>query len=79
MKTKLLNGLEEGTKDQVKQEYDSCSHLRRRMAKLLETDVDNIHKSMREDDSHKYPSWPYKQAERIGEVKALKKLISLLE
>ena len=78
MKTRLLNGLEDGMSDLIKSQYQSSYKLRERMVEILERDVDNVHKSMRSDEEYG-PSWAYLQAERVGEVKALKKLIGLLE
>lgn len=73
MKSRLLNSLEDGRKDQVKGEFQSSYHLRERVRELLERDIDTIHRSMRDEENYETPSWPYKQAEKIGEVKALKK------
>lgn len=79
MKTRLLNGLEQGLKDEVKREYLSTHHLRERITNLLETDIEAIYKSMRDAENYGEASWPFHQAEKIGEIKALKKLIRLLE
>lgn len=79
MKTRLLNGLEDGLKDEVKREYLSTSHLRKRITDLMEKDIEGVYQSMRDETNYGEASWPFHQAEKIGEIKALKKLISLLE
>lgn len=79
MKTRLLNGIEKLEADEVEREYLSSSRLRKRIRDLLQKDVDSIHMSMREEESYNNPSWPYLQSQKLGEVKAILKLISLLE
>lgn len=79
MKSRLLSGLEDGKKDLVESQWKSSVKMRERLADLLERDVDALHLSMRNEAQYNKASWPYEQAEKIGEVKALKKLISLLE
>lgn len=79
MKTRLLNGLEAGVQDQVKGEYLSSARMRRRLTEILEGDIEVIYKSMRDSENYGEASWPFHQAEKIGEIKALKKIIGLLE
>lgn len=79
MKTKITNSLEEADKDLVLSQFNTTVRIRKRLCELLEKDIDNIHLSMRESINYSNPSWGYEQAEKLGEVKALKKLISLLE
>jgi hypothetical protein len=78
MKSRLTNSLEENEASEVEREYLSTSRLRRRIIDLLNKDIDALHLSMRNEEEYSNPSWAYKQAEKIGEVKALTKLISLL-
>lgn len=79
MKSRLLNGLEDGHKDLVEGQWKTSSRMRERMVELLERDIDAIHLSMRNEAQYNKASWPYEQAEKIGEVKALKKIIALLQ
>tara|TARA_R110000851_G_scaffold258264_1_gene410703 strand:- start:16832 stop:17071 length:240 start_codon:yes stop_codon:yes gene_type:complete len=79
MKTRLLNNLEEGVKAQVHQEYLSSARLRKRITELLEADAEAIYKGMRDSSDYEKAAWAYQQAEKIGEIKALKKLIGLFE
>jgi hypothetical protein len=79
MKTRLLVGLDENEAEEVKREYLSASRLRKRISDLLQKDIDGIHASMRNEPDYALGSWPYFQAEKIGEVKALLKIISLFE
>lgn len=79
MKTRLLNGLEDGHKDLVESQWKSSVRMRERLQELLERDIEAVHLSMRDETQYNKASWPYEQAEKIGEVKALKKLIALLK
>ncbi len=79
MKSRLVNGLEEGDKDLVTMEFKSTVRLRDRIVELLERDIEGVYASMRDEKSYESGAWPYKQAEKIGEIKAIKKLISLFE
>ena len=79
MKTRLLNGLEAGVQDQVRGEYLSSARMRRRLAEILEGDIEVLYKSMRDDSNYGEAAWPFHQAEKIGEFKALKKIVGLLE
>ena len=79
MKTRIVNGVEPLLAEELTREYQSCSRLRRRMVDLLEKDIDAAHVSMRDEEMFKSSSWPEYQASKIGEVRALLKIISLLE
>lgn len=78
MKSRLLNGLEPDLKTTVEREFNSSSHLRKRIKELMQADIESLQRLMREDTAYDSGSWPYKQAEKLGETKALLKLISLL-
>lgn len=78
MKSSIVANVEEKMAQQLEGEYLSCFTLRKRMADLLRKDLDALHQSMRDEDIMSSSSWPYVQAAKIGEAKALLKLISLL-
>jgi len=79
MKTRIVNGVEEGLANQLRGEFISCFTLRKRIASLLQDDLDALHKSMRDEEVMSSPSWSHIQAAKVGEAKALVKLIGLLE
>ena len=79
MKSRLLSGLEGDLKNQVEREYSSSTHLREQLKNILTSDVENIQRLMREDEGYSNAAWPFKQAEKLGETKALLKLVSLLK
>jgi len=78
MKTRITQGVEERLAEQLTGEFRSCFTLRKRLAELLQDDLDALHQSMRDEGVMSYPSWPYLQSAKIGEAKALVKLIGLL-
>ena len=79
MKSRLLNGLEPDLKTTVEREFASSHHLRKRLQEVLRGDIETLQRSMRDDESFNQGDWALKQANKIGESKALLKLISLLE
>lgn len=77
MKSRILAGLEKTEQESLDKDWETSRRLRRRMVDLLQKDVDAIHASMRDNETFNSPSWAYEQAAKIGEVKALMKIISL--
>lgn len=77
MKTRVLNGLNTEEQSDLSQQWAGSGRLRRRIVDLLNEDIESIHASMRTDVAEGSASWPYSQAAKLGEVKALLKIISL--
>ena len=79
MKSRLTAGLTREEADNFAKDFAAATPLRKRIRELLEKDVDSLYASMGEEEVLSSPSWPYLQADRIAQVKAYKKIISLLE
>jgi hypothetical protein len=79
MKTRILAGTDTEEQTDLLAQWEASRRLRRRLTKLLQDDIDTIHASMRTEDTMTTASWPYVQAAKIGEIKALLKIISLFE
>ena len=78
MKISLTKGLDEQETKEVKQEFISSYHLRKQIIKLMEEEISTLNSSMRDLDRYADASWPYYQADRIGQIRACERLISLL-
>lgn len=79
MKTRILNGLEADLSETIEREFKTSHYLRKRLVELLNKDITSVQESMLNETAYNKASWPYFQADKLGEVKALQKLISLLE
>lgn len=76
MKARLLEGLSEQEQMELRSEFTHCRRLRQRVRDILTKDIDTLVVSMCNDE-HFQSDWAYVQADRVAQVKALRKLISL--
>lgn len=79
MKSRWFNSLEADERNELEREFKSCVRVREKIIEILTKDVESLQNSMGNEKDYNSPSWPYIQADKLGEVKALKKLISLFE
>jgi hypothetical protein len=79
MKSRITANLSEAEATSLTKDFASAVKLRRRLVELLEKDIETLHTGMRDEDILLSPSWAYFQADRVAQVKALKKIISLIE
>lgn len=79
MKTKLLSNLTPEDEAELRQNFVYSLVLRKRLIEVLESEIDSHHASMRKEENFDKPNWALIQADRIAQVKALKRVISLLE
>lgn len=77
MKTSLLKGLDEQEKKELEAEFIASYRLRQQMIKHLEGEIQSIQYAMRDLESYEKGSWPMYQADRLGQIRAYEKLISL--
>jgi len=79
MKTRWLEGLDnESDKEEVKYEFEKAFKARKRLAQLLEKEIASLVVNMTNED-HFEKEWSLIQADRIGHIKAYRKIIGLLE
>lgn len=78
MKTSITKGMNEQDKSELTAEFKHCYRLRARLVEMLEGQISNIHDNMLNEVVGNNDSWALSQAEKIAEVRATKKLISLL-
>jgi len=79
MKTRVLKGLDDETKAELNAQFVHCARWRKRMVEILNEDIDALHASMRNEENFDSPNWALLQADRLAQVKAKRKFISLLE
>lgn len=79
MKTSITSGLNEKEKGELKAEFLASFHLRERYIKMLEKEIGNLQSSMESLSSFSSPNWSLEQASRAGEIRAKKKLMTLLK
>lgn len=79
MKSRWFSTLGDDERKELEQEFKSCVRMREKAIEILRKDIESLYASMGSEKDYNSPSWPYVQAEKLGEVKALKKLISLFE
>lgn len=78
MKTRLTKGLDERDQEIERENFHKALGFRKRMIDLLNEEIDGLHASMRDEDGFNNPNWAYVQADRVAQVKALRRIISLL-
>lgn len=79
MKTRFLKGLNEEETAELTAQFVHCARWRKRMVEILNEDIESLHASMRKEDNFDSPNWALIQADRVAQVKAVKKFIALLE
>ena len=78
MKTKLTQHLSEDEKKQAQHDFNDAREFRKLMIKVLEREVASGVVSLTVDESFEKPCWSEYTAATIGEMKALRRVISLL-
>jgi hypothetical protein len=63
----------------MKYEFEKAYRFRQRLAELLQKDIDVSVVSMTKEEHFESPSWSLIQADRVAQIKAYRKIISLLE
>lgn len=79
MKTSITSGLDDKDKGELKAEFLSSFRLRERLIAMLDKDIENLRSSMEDVSSFSSPNWALEQASRGAEIRAKKKLITLLK
>lgn len=79
MKLKLLKGLDKDQVDELKEHYVRSQIFRKYLLKVLQEEIESLHASMRNEDNYNSPNWAYLQADRLGQEKALKRVVGLIE
>lgn len=77
MKTTLLKGLDEAEKKEVEGEFISSYHFRQQVIKHLRSEIESTQRAMRDLEGYEKGSWAMYQADRLGQIRAYEKIISL--
>lgn len=80
MKTVWYTGLKsDDVKEDIVEAYNKSKLLRRRLTEVIQEKMDTeiVARTKRED--YESPSWPYKQADSSGYLRALREIISIIE
>lgn len=78
MKLNLLKGLSQDEELEFREDYIKALRFRKRLKEVLESDIEALHNSMRNEDNFE-ANWPYFQAKKLGEVASLLRVINMLE
>lgn len=79
MISRWFNGLDTDERKDLEREFNSSVRVREKIVEILKKDLQNLYASLGNEKDYESPSWPYIQADKLGEAKALKKLITLFE
>lgn len=78
MKSSITAGMNEQERKELESEFSGSFYLRSRIIELLTKDIHNIQKDMTSDEHYSSPNWNLIQVDRIAQIKAIEKIISLL-
>jgi hypothetical protein len=78
MKTRINAGLEKGEVEKIEYEFKGSKRFRERIIEILEKDIQGLYNDMLAEEIYD-PNFALSQASRLGEIRAKKSLISLLE
>lgn len=76
--SQLLKGLKGDEREKYKEYLAHNADLLRRIVKLLKDDLECSVASMREVSAYDTSSWPFFQADKLGEQRAIAKMIGIL-
>lgn len=79
MKSRIIDGLSDKEKDEMKYEFEKAFRFRERLKSILEKEMDSFVINMTKEENFDSPSWALIQADRVAQIKAYKKIIGLLE
>jgi hypothetical protein len=79
MKTSILVGLENEEKKEIEREYVSCLRFRKQVISMLERDIDILVSQLVDNEEVGQPNWEVSQINKTSEIRAKRKLISLLK
>lgn len=65
-------------KEEFRKEVIASRHVLKVLKSLLEEDLRASQTSQESEEGYALPSWPYKQADAIGEQRAIKKVIKMI-
>ena len=77
MKLSLLEGMNEEEKQEATAEFISAFRFRQNLIRVLEKEVQSLVVSMLDEDLYS-KDWPLIQADKIAQIRAKRKFISLL-
>lgn len=78
MKSKLTKGLLEGEQQQLRGEFYASKLFREQLVRLLNERIEASVNTMVDSKNYEISSWGELQADKIGEIRAFRELISLL-
>jgi hypothetical protein len=78
MRASLLEGVDEVDRDEAKADFVSAFRFRKNLSRVLEKEIQSLIVNMCDEDMFS-KDWPLIQADRVAQIKAKRKLISLLE
>ncbi len=79
MKLSLSKGLTKDEESELKQNFIQAQRLRKRLVEVLESKVESLQVSMRDEENYSKPAWSELQADKIGQTKSLLYAISLIK
>jgi len=79
MKTSITNGLSDQDKKEMEREFVACFRFRNQLVALLERDIEILVTKLVEDEEVLQPNWQVSQINKTSEIRAKRKLISLLK
>lgn len=78
MKTRMLKGLDEKGVEILREDFAKAVGFRKALVKSLQEEITNLHSSMEKEEAFGCSNWGLLQADRVAQVKALKRVISYL-
>lgn len=79
MQNKLLRKLEPDQIPEFRSNFIIAQPFRKHLTAVLEAEIEALHGAMRDETHFDSPSWPYVQADRLGQEKALRRVIGMLK
>lgn len=79
MKAKLTRKLQPDQLPEFKENYIRALAFRKHLIEVLEAEIESLHGAMRDETHFENPSWPYLQADRLGQEKMARRVIGMLQ
>lgn len=79
MQLRWIKGLDDQQRADIKPQLLASKNILDRLSLLIQDDIESCIKAQEARDSYDSPSWAMYQADTIGEIRAYKKILRLLD
>lgn len=78
MQVRWTKGLDDQRRTDIQLQFKASTNIFNRLSRLIQEDIDSSTKSQESRGLYVSPSWAMEQADHIGEIRAYKRILRLI-